>query len=351
MGRKNNKYGYSSVTAEELRKYAKFLIVPVIVIIMVLMIALAEPDSGDSESAAPTDAQSVESSSPEEPALTEGTEASTEAETEPAAAEAFTKNGVPEVMSLIETYFAAKENADVETIYSLFGQTDMEGAEALKSEYSYTSRYTEGYQNLTCYTKPGPVEGSYLVYVSYELKFKDVETAAPGLFKVYAVPDAEGNLKLADTSELSPEIQKLFEEAEQTDELILLKTQIYAQLRQALETDADLAGVYGVLQKNSQFSGEETKGDSTVSLVTEAAASGDSAEGETEESGTGEELTESEGVGMTDGETASSPEEAAVLDSASAEGETAGPEETAAAESTTAAEGETAAAEEPESQI
>ena len=110
-------------------------------------------------------------------------------------------------------------------------------------------------------------EGSYLVYVSYDLRFKNVETLAPGLFRAYVITSEEGTLQLADSSLQGEEVLKEFEEAEKTDELILLRTEIYAQLRQALETDPDLAGVYGVLQKNPVVGEVQESKDSSVSIV------------------------------------------------------------------------------------
>ena len=42
MSRRDNKYGYSSFTEEELKKYLKLLIVPAVVILLVLAIIFAE---------------------------------------------------------------------------------------------------------------------------------------------------------------------------------------------------------------------------------------------------------------------------------------------------------------------
>ncbi len=312
MSRKDNKYGYSSFTEEELRKYIKLLGIPFIIILLVVIIIFAERRANGPEEESQTFAEVVQSEAEtaeseivlaEESESAAGeTESISDLETE---GQAFLKDEVPEVNALLESYFTAKQAADVETVYQLFGRTDTEGMEELRSEYSYTSRYTDGYENIVCYTKPGPADGSYLVYVSYDLKFKSVETLAPGLFRVYVVTGADGNLQLVDTSQLAPEIQQLFDDAEKTDELILLRTQVYAKLRQALETDPDLAGIYGVLQKNSQFTEEETREDSDVSILNEdGSALQITTETEAAES------TETEAADTESGETAASSESA-----------------------------------------
>ena len=312
MSRKDNKYGYSSFTEEELRKYIKLLGIPFIIILLVVIIIFAERRANGPEEESQTFAEVVQSEAEtaeseivlaEESESAAGeTESISDLETE---GQAFLKDEVPEVNALLASYFTAKQAADVETVYQLFGRTDTEGMEELRSEYSYTSRYTDGYENIVCYTKPGPADGSYLVYVSYDLKFKSVETLAPGLFRVYVVTGADGNLQLVDTSQLAPEIQQLFDDAEKTDELILLRTQVYAKLRQALETDPDLAGIYGVLQKNSQFTEEETREDSNVSILNEdGSALQITTETEAAES------TETEAADTESGETAASSESA-----------------------------------------
>ena len=236
MSRKDNKYGYSSFTEEELRKYIKLLGIPFIIILLVVIIIFAERRANGPEEESQTFAEVVQSEAEtaeseivlaEESESAAGeTESISDLETE---GQAFLKDEVPEVNALLESYFTAKQAADVETVYQLFGRTDTEGMEELRSEYSYTSRYTDGYENIVCYTKPGPADGSYLVYVSYDLKFKSVETLAPGLFRVYVVTGADGNLQLVDTSQLAPEIQQLYDDAKKTDELILLRTKVYAK--------------------------------------------------------------------------------------------------------------------------
>lgn len=276
MSRQDNKYGYSSFTEEELKKYLKFLIIPALVIVLVLAIILAErlakrQNGGDTQAvAAPSESTpvieiAVENGEADTVPAEAGEQAGADAE---GAGQTFAKDEVLEVNTLIESYFTAKQNADVETIYRLFGRQDTEGMEELRNDYRYTARYTDGYENIVCYTRPGPIEGSYLAYVSYDLKFKNVETPAPGLFRVYIITNEEGALQMVDSSLQDQVVLQEFSDAEKTDELILLRTQVYAKLRQALETDPELAGVYGVLQKNSSVGEtEESKGESSVSIV------------------------------------------------------------------------------------
>lgn len=47
------------------------------------------------------------------------------------------------------------------------------------------SQHIESYNNITCYTKRGPAENSYVVYVCYDIKFQNVDTMAPSLNMLY----------------------------------------------------------------------------------------------------------------------------------------------------------------------
>ena len=278
MRKNDNKYGYSSFTAEELRKYLKLLIIPGLIVLVILAVILAKNLAESKNGGANTETVQTEQPIPEEPsgsaeAATESgesqdsQEANQETEAQVQNADTFVKDGVPEINELMERYFAAKQGQILRQ-YTGFSAAQMEGAEELESEYRYTSRYTDGYENIVCYTKPGTAEGSYLVYVSYDLKFKHAETLAPGLFRVYVITNEEGSLQLVDSSLQDESVLQQFEEAEKTDELILLRTEVYAKLRQALETDSDLAGVYGVLQKNPVIGEtQETREGSSVSIV------------------------------------------------------------------------------------
>lgn len=53
------------------------------------------------------------------------------------------------------------------------------------------SKFAEEYQNLIIYTKLGPYEGSYIAFVEYDMKIRDIYTPVPGLGTVYVETDPE----------------------------------------------------------------------------------------------------------------------------------------------------------------
>ena len=258
---KDNKYGYRSWTAEELVRFGKFLILPLIVVILVVVILVWDRNRKDAGETAPTESVSE--------AETQAADTETEAAESAGESHEFTTEDYPEIQELMNSYFTAKQTADVETIYRLFGWTDTTGMEALRSQLQYDARYTEGYRNILCYTKPGLTEGTYLVYVSYDLKFKNSLTLAPGLLWNYVKTAEDGSLYLTDSSALTQDELNFVSDAEKMDEIVLLKTQIYAKLRLALEEDADLAESYGILEKQGGAAGagqSETQHEVTVQI-------------------------------------------------------------------------------------
>lgn len=245
----DNKYGYHSWSEEDIKRFAKFLILPLLVIILVIVILIADRKNHQKEeSGAEENVQTeTESSAGEEPS---------EEETP---ASQFSTGQVPEVQALIETYFNAKQNADAEGIYQAFGWTDLTGIDDLRRQLQYDARYTEGYRNITCYVKQGVTEGTYLTYVSYDLKFKDSLTLAPGILWNYIKMGEDGNYYLTASEDLNETELAYIAEAEKADEIVLLKTQIYANLRQALENDEALARSYSILEKQGGASNTKPK--------------------------------------------------------------------------------------------
>lgn len=99
-------------------------------------------------------------------------------------------NAYEHVNSFFQRYYEASTFGDVDTYVSMRSYTD----EAERIRMRKKANYIDYYQNLNCYTKPGPVENSYLVYVYYEVKFRGIDTTAPGLKTFYLCTNDAGEL-------------------------------------------------------------------------------------------------------------------------------------------------------------
>lgn len=194
---------------------------------VVLLIVLIATTSGRSGKDAPEDTQEL---------LTEMAEGEEE----------YQKDAFADVNELMGNYYKAYAAGDNETLAVLtdsFSETE-------QSYISVFSQYVEEYRNLSCYTKSGPVEGSFIASVYTESKFKDVDTPAPGLETFYLRPGDEGTLVVdlaygqlntkTEEFEQDPAVLEFLSEFNQQPDVVKLKTEVQARYEQALASDENL---------------------------------------------------------------------------------------------------------------
>ena len=171
---------------------------------------------------------------------------------------------------LISQYFQAKVDQNAQELFKLFGKSPEDPSlgqrqEELKAE----AVYIEDYQDITCYTKPGLTENSYVVYVTYEVKFRRVDTLAPGLMWCYVVKADDGSCIIRENV-VGDEADYVAKQ-NQTEDVRLLSAQVNESLRQAIESDTLLAGIYSDLRNGAVVasSKEDEGADSAVELIEE----------------------------------------------------------------------------------
>ncbi len=172
-----------------------------------------------------------------------------EVETETVDPMSLRKDAYPEIQDLMVRYFKAKLNCDVEELKQLVSPIDGYTMEGLEYDMgipdSEAFRRVEDYQNVTCYTKPGPEAGTYVVWVYYETKYENIETGAPCMFKAYVCTGEEGVYIY--NGAVEDEVSSYLEEASQDEEVTALIDSVNQQLAQACESDEALKGVYDIL--------------------------------------------------------------------------------------------------------
>lgn len=146
------------------------------------------------------------------------------------------KDAYEEVNTIIQQYFTYMAEGDMEGLASV----EDEISEEEKNRILRSRDIVEGYQNISCYTKKGLEEGSYLVFVYYELKFVRIETPAPGLTPVYVYTNDEGNLCIFN-GEVSEELQAYVEEVGQHEDVLALREEVKARYEEAKAADEELA--------------------------------------------------------------------------------------------------------------
>ena len=151
-----------------------------------------------------------------------------------------------DVNKLIEDYFAAYTDGDVDKLITIaYPMSDAE-----KEYITLFSGYVDGFEDITCYTKPGADAQSYITAVYANVKYKEIKTKAPSLYYFYVQKDDSGNLYI---NNLYSEYNQVYKELEQDAEIasllgtcreeadtLELEESIHKNYTQALEKDQEL---------------------------------------------------------------------------------------------------------------
>lgn len=159
----------------------------------------------------------------------------------------FEKDAHADVNELITSYFAAYASADIDALEAIASPiSDNE-----KSYIRVFSAYIESYENISCYTKRGLTDNSYLVSAYFDLKFYGVETMAPGLDFFYVETKDDGSLYINNLyspynlnrteNTLDPNVYAVILQFGQQEDAIALRDQVKSAYSEAVASDVDLA--------------------------------------------------------------------------------------------------------------
>nr|MDE7479593.1 SH3 domain-containing protein [Lachnospiraceae bacterium] len=139
-----------------------------------------------------------------------------------------------DINDLMRSFYTALADGDMDLVRSTKDyNTDREII-----TYEKKSEFIERYDNVNCYTKPGIEKNSYFVYVTYDVKVKDIDTEAPGLNAWYVYTTNDGNLKIdGDTEE---NIKAAFKLVTNQDDVVDLYNKIDVDYKNAIASDAAL---------------------------------------------------------------------------------------------------------------
>ena len=133
-------------------------------------------------------------------------------------------NAVPEINELVNTYYTAMIEGDTDTMSRLMYR--MDETEILRAQE--TSKYIESYPTLEVYTKTGPKENTYIVYIYYDMKFYDYDEPIPGLVVNYACLDENGSYYFNEDGEEDEDVLNYIRELNLQDDVIDLNNKVAA---------------------------------------------------------------------------------------------------------------------------
>ena len=283
-GRKRSGKGFDDKT-----KYARLLAIPAaIVIVLLIVILVMDKKPGNSKPVSDSTVSDVSSDiSIEDDSQSSADDDSVEPDNkeynQDFSAYELQKDAYPQVNELISTYFQAKVDQDVQTLYKVFGKEEDDRMDERKQQLKEEAVYIEDYQDITCYTKAGMTDDSYVVYVTYDVKFRRVDTLAPGLMWCYVVKNDNGDYIIRENV-VGDEADYVAGQ-NQTEDVRLLSTQVNERLKQAIESDSLLAGIYKDLSNGAVVSGaeDEENADSQVMIGDGSDISSDAGEENTDD--------------------------------------------------------------------
>lgn len=123
------------------------------------------------------------------------------------------KNRYPSVNKLIRLYYSETAAGDLDGLRNLMDQIE----EANVSEILNNPNFVEEYEEINVYTKPGKEMGELVVFVTYKMKIRGIETPVPGMGTFYVSRKQDGKYSLSNgtyDSSVQEEIQKAAEDEE-----------------------------------------------------------------------------------------------------------------------------------------
>lgn len=145
------------------------------------------------------------------------------------------KNAYPEVNTLINTYYKALGDRDVDTLKTLVDNFDPSEEAKIKN-----AQYIDGYSEVEVYTKPGMTEDAYVVFAKYNYLCSGISTPVPALSQLYVVKDETGSYKISQTAENDATIQAYISELMGDEDVKKLVADTQEAYDSAQESDTDL---------------------------------------------------------------------------------------------------------------
>ncbi|HIT90469.1 MAG TPA: SH3 domain-containing protein [Candidatus Merdenecus merdavium] len=153
------------------------------------------------------------------------------------------EDAIPEVNDLVKQYYDGMSNQDIDGLKLVVDHLSDEGIAQIQQR----GNYIENYGDIKVYTKTGPVENSYVVFAYYKIKFKNVDTLAPGLSSIYVCTNEEGRLYIS-TKDTEESVKDYISEIRQDEDVKELEQRINDEYTEARESDPNLQAVIEELE-------------------------------------------------------------------------------------------------------
>lgn len=160
------------------------------------------------------------------------------------------QDAIPQINELVDTYFDVMKKPDAQGYMNIVA-----GDEMTQDKLAKKGEFIEDYQNIECYTKPGMVEGTYVAFVYYEIKFHNIDTLAPAMIRLYICSNEDGSMYI-NAGELDQELTAYINTISNDEQLRLLVSQTNQRLDERCAADEKLDALIQLLIKGVEIETE-----------------------------------------------------------------------------------------------
>ncbi|QHQ61997.1 hypothetical protein Ana3638_15390 [Anaerocolumna sedimenticola] len=157
------------------------------------------------------------------------------------------KNAHKEINTLIKNYLNAKLSKKIDKFKPLVNDISYIDLKDIARK----TKYIEAYKNVTCYTKKGPEEGSYIVYAYHEVKFSSIKALAPAMNEFYVKMNEKGKLYIY-LGEIDNTTKQYLDEVRDSDEVMDLIYDVNEKLQKVVADDKELHEFYSKLEESAK---------------------------------------------------------------------------------------------------
>lgn len=149
-----------------------------------------------------------------------------------------------EIDTLVMDYMDAKRRVDMEAMANCVDDVKYIDEAKLLAE----SEYVEQYENIQCKLLDGPDEGSYRVYVYYDVKIYDIETRVPSLIALYIKYDEDAGRFIIYRGTLRSDEQKAIDELDSLPKVKELVDAVQKRVEELRSSDKQVREFYDMLE-------------------------------------------------------------------------------------------------------
>ena len=113
------------------------------------------------------------------------------------------------------------------------------------------NKYVQGYSEISCYTKEGPYENTYVVYAYYHMQLKNIETSVPSIIRLYVIRDSvTGNVYIHNG--VSSDVNDYLKEVTKDEDVQELLKDVNQEYEDALASDEKLKAYFDKMQVETE---------------------------------------------------------------------------------------------------